>query len=980
MYTTNKTNKAVRLALAFGAASAMAFTGMAQAETDNNEEEVDQVRPERIQVIGSRIRTDGIDSATPIEIISSEIVSSQGLSTVGELLRTATVASGSNQLISAMSVGNVTEGGAGNESISMRGLGSNRTLVLLNGRRAGPAGTRGQVSAFDMNSLPVSAVERVEILKDGASSLYGSDAVAGVINIITKRGDDSSINASLSQPLESGGERFRINGTLGRTFDRGSFRVVGDYRHDKELARGDRKHFDCSERYIFAADSNERLDPIDPRTGEFHCADLPYGMWLWNAGASNYTATINSFDYDGFHAGANRTPYTAVNPGDISTPNGWYPVGYDAESDGWLDTNHPFLRLATMNPEEKVSSVYTQFDYDLTDTISFYSELMHSRRQTTINGYRQFWEPFIPAWIGLVDGWDGDVFLDPTTVTDHSGSVTTVDYTRGVIGFEGSIGLWSWDASLQRSLNRGQYDTKIILEDALVMASDAIWGDPCEGEFSPISNRPCYAVPFFDPEYIRGNHNQQTKDFLYGMDHGYTIYKQDTFDAYITGDLFELPAGDIGTAIGMSYQTDEIKDTPGENTLAGNSWGMTSAGVTAGRSNTRAVYGEVKVPLLRDLPMVEYLELTASARWTDVSTYGSGTTYKLGAVWDLGHGFRVRGARGTSFRAPALFELFLDNQTSFFDQRNDPCWNWGPRDDDGSIDPNVAANCAADGVPRDYAQDFGSGTQITGGGAGVLEAETSVSKGIGLVYTSDNNVFAASMDYYDIVIDDQVSNVGGVNVLNLCYASENFANEPFCDQVTRRSGAGGDWGIDTVRGGYVNVAQQKVRGVDFMVSYNDDTPFGHLRMTLSHSMQIERSFKQFPDSDRIQYIGRLGNPRNSGTLYNTLRRDDWIFNWNVTYFSKVNDYDRFADGPFFNYRGTPARRVFEAPTTIYHTFSTNRTFDNGFDVTLGVANAFDKKPPITSTSSSIANVGNALLYSQYDQFGRRIFLNVAYEF
>ena len=979
MFIQNKTNKAVQLALAFGAASLLAVPAAVSAETEENQEAT-EIRPERIQVVGSRIRTDGIDSATPIEIISSEIVASQGLTTVGELLRTATVASGSNQLVSAMSVGSVTEGGAGNESISMRGLGANRTLVLLNGRRAGPAGTRGQVNAFDMNALPVSIVERVEVLKDGASSLYGSDAVAGVINIITKRGDDSSVNFSMNQPFESGGERFRIDGTYGKTFDRGSFRVVADYRYDKELARGDRKHFDCSERYIFTADGSERLDPIDPRTGQIHCSDLPYGMWLWNAGAGNYLATINSFDYDGLHAAAGRSPYTAVNPGDISTPNGWYPVGYDAESDGWLDTNHPFLRLATMNPENKVASVYGQFNYDLTDNISFYSELMHNRRQTTINGYRQFWEPFIPAWFGLVDGWDGDVYLDPTTVTDHSGSVTTINYTRGVIGFEGSLGDWDWDVSYQRSLNRGNYDIKIILEDALVMASDAIWGDPCEGEFTPISNRPCYAVPFFDPEYIRGNHNQQTKDFLYGMDYGRTIYKQDTLDAYITGDVFELPAGSIATAVGLAYQTDEIKDTPGENTLANNSWGMTGAGVTAGKSNTKAVYGEVKIPLLNDLPLVEFMELTASARYTDVSTYGSGTTYKAGLFWEIGQGFSLRAGRGTSFRAPALFELFLDNQTSFFDQRNDPCWNWGAREDDGSINPNVAANCAADGVPRDYAQDFGSGTQITGGGAGVLEAETSVSKNIGLVYTSRNNVFAASMDYYDVVIDDQVSDVGGINVLNLCYASENFGNEPFCDQVTRRPGTGGDWGIDTVRGGYVNVAQQKVRGVDFVLSYNDDTPFGHLRMTLNHSLQIERSFKQFPDSDPIQYIGRLGNPRHSGTLYNTLRRDDWTFNWNITYYSKVNDYDRFADGPFFNYRGTPARRVFEAPTTIYHTFSASTGFDNGLDLTVGVANAFDKKPPVTSTSSAIANVGNALLYSQYDQFGRRVFMNLSYNF
>src|SRR5690554_1887867 len=199
MFTNSRLTKSVRIALAFGAASTLALAGAASAQENDDEEEREarsSDRPERIQVVGSRIRTDGLDSATPIDIISTEIATEQGLNTLGELLRTSTIASGSDQLISAYSVGFVTAGGAGAESISMRGLGANRTLVLLNGRRAGPAGTRGQVASFDMNALPVSAVERVEILKDGASSLYGSDAVAGVINIITKRGDDKSINVT----------------------------------------------------------------------------------------------------------------------------------------------------------------------------------------------------------------------------------------------------------------------------------------------------------------------------------------------------------------------------------------------------------------------------------------------------------------------------------------------------------------------------------------------------------------------------------------------------------------------------------------------------------------------------------------------------------------------------------------------------------------------------------------------------------------
>ncbi len=343
--------KSVRLALAFGAASTLFSTGaLAQDMSDEDDAEEIKEQAERVTVVGSRIRTDGLDNATPLEIISTEIAVDQGLNTLGELLRTSTVASGSNQLTSAMSVGSVTAGGAGNESISMRGLGANRTLVLLNGRRAGPAGTRGQVAAFDMNSIPVSAVERVEILKDGASSLYGSDAVAGVINIITKKGDESAINVSGNVPTESGGENYRINGTYGQAFSRGSFRLVADYRLQEELARGDREHFACGERYYFDQETGEQADPIDPRTGNYHCNDLPYGMWLWDAGADNYLARIQNYDYDGWREAAGHPTYNPVNVGDIAAPDGWYPVGFDRESDGWVDADHPFQDLETMIP------------------------------------------------------------------------------------------------------------------------------------------------------------------------------------------------------------------------------------------------------------------------------------------------------------------------------------------------------------------------------------------------------------------------------------------------------------------------------------------------------------------------------------------------------------------------------------------------------------------------------------------------------
>ncbi|MDP5186630.1 MAG: TonB-dependent receptor [Alishewanella sp.] len=994
MFTNNKLSKAVRLAMVFGAATTLAFAGSVSAqETEEDETAKKDEKTERIQVVGSRIRTDGLDSASPITIISTELAKDQGLSTLGELLRTSTVAAGSSQLISALSVGFVTAGGAGNESISMRGLGANRTLVLLNGRRAGPAGTRGQVAAFDLNSIPLSAVERIEVLKDGASSLYGSDAVAGVINIITKKGDGSNVTVNLDQPFESGGENYRLNATYGKTFDRGSFRVVADYNLQTELARGDRDFFDCNQRLFYSqANPGERTDPIDPRTGDYHCSASQYGVWIFNyaPGASNFRTGVKAqYDYDGFFAAANRPTFnsliTSPGPNNISVPNGWYPVSYDKETDGWADADHPFQNAQSMIPESEVASVFMMGDYDLTDNISAYSELIYSQRKTEVNSFRQFWTAQLGnrRYIrgGTVDGWGGDaVGFMPVAMTDHSGGETTIDYSRYVLGLEGSLGDWSWDVSFQNSYNKGTYNNKVILFDAMNMAQDAVYGGPCAGAVSPVSGKACTPVDWLSPDHINGNQSQAVKDFLFDIDYGVTTYRQSTIDGYITGDLFELPAGMISTAVGASFQQDALNDVPGEATLAGNLWGSTGAGITAGSANTRAVYSEVFVPVLRDMFLAESLDITASGRWTDVSTYGSDSTFKVSANWVIGNGFQVRASRGSSFRAPALFELFLEGQTGFLNQTgNDPCLNWAGRLAEGTLDQRVAANCEADGVPATYVNPGSSMTSITGGGAGVLEAETSISKGIGIVWKSPEDKFGFSADYYDVVISSQVSNIGGGTVLGLCYRSENFPNEPFCDQFTRRDGsAAGDFGIDTVRGGYVNVAEQKVRGTDFLFTYQDDFDFGSLRIRLDHTVQFERSFKQFPDSTPSQYVGDVGDPKHVGTLSTTLNRDGWRYTWNMRYVSGTDDYKYFANGNQTTYRGQPSTFIAETPTYILHSASVQRDI-YGVDVTFGIANLFDKAPP-QGSPAGVRTAGNSVLYSQYEFIGRRAFLNMSYDF
>ena len=986
MFNNNKLAKAIRLAMVFGAAASILPATHAFAADENTEESAK--KQERITVVGSRIRTDEFANDTPIDIISVADAESAGLKTLGELLRTSTAAGGSSQLTAALTVGFVTDGGTGAESVSLRGLGAQRTLILLNGRRAGPAGTQGAVSAFDLNSIPLSAVERIEILKDGASALYGSDAVAGVINIITRKGDSKTVTVDISQPLESGGEDRRINLSFGEEFDQGSFRVTADYRKQSMLQRGDRDYLECTERLQFKADGT-RNDPIDPRTGEAHCSEAGYGLWLYGTPSNSLGGSLQAaYDYDGFFAANGFESINDKNIG-LTTPDGWYPVSYgdDYASEGYWNQRHPYLAKETLVPETTNASIFITGDYNLTDDTMLYGEFIHSQRVTKTNAYRQFWTADVPL-LSSGDqpgfgGTDAGSML-PVGLTDHFGSEIEVNYTRGVIGVTGDIGYWTWDLSYQHSYNDGSYDREIIFFDSMLMAQEhASNGTSCNGEVTEFSGRTCVDIPWTDPEFLFGNRTDEQNDFLFGSDKGRTTYRQQTIEGYITGDVVELPAGEVGVAMGFQVQKDEINDTPGEHTLNSNSWGLSSAGITKGDQLTKAVYAEFLIPVVKDVFLVEKLDLTASGRYTDVDTFGSDTTYKFGLNWKIADGLNIRASKGTSFRSPALYELYLAEQTGFSSQFTiDPCADYQTEFNSGNISQTVYNNCLADGVPTDYTTPGSSALLVTSGGAGRLEAETSVSEGVGVVWTSPEQTFAFSIDYYNFEISNEISNLGGSDIVGRCYSSIDFENEPLCNLFTRRNGnddpASYDWGIDQVNGGYVNIAKQEASGVDYQFTYQDDFEFGNIRFSLEHTKQLKRVSQLFEDSDYNNSIGENGNPKHNGVGRLTYSNDDFNVTWTTSYYSATNDYEFYAsETNTTTVNGETVTFVDEIPGTVYHSVSVGFDIDE-LDIILGVGNVFDKEP--ARISSSGFDVGNAALISQSDFIGRRIFANLRYNF
>jgi iron complex outermembrane receptor protein len=971
-----------------------------------NEAVPDDEPVEEVIVTGSRIRRDTFSSAAPMEVVLTEAAAPRGITDVASLLQTTTVAAGAPQVTAASSSVFVENGGLGASTLSIRGLGPNRTLILLNGRRAGPSGVQGGVSSFDLNAIPMTAIERVEILKDGASSIYGSDAVAGVVNIITKKDDGAEFDAFYSAPQESGGEQTRLSGSWGKSFERGRFRVTADYNKIEIMQRRDRDFFDCEEQYTFDPATGERADPIDPRTGSFLCDDLPWGhVWVYDYAADVGDGTTNvgpapfllQYDFDGLLAANGLPPLAApTNPNHMTTPPGWFPVAQgDVLSDSLIDAQHPLHGTQTLIPENEAMTFFLEGEYSLTDNVTAYSEVLLNRRETVDVGYRQIWTYVYnydsADWGGDPDpfsaGWTGAQWLSPLSITDHADQEITVDYTRFVAGLTGEtmpvLESWTWDLSLQYSKSDGEYVNDRVLKDALEMPFFRTGS--CVGETTPISNRPCVDIQWLDPDFLAGDIPQEVKNYLFDVETGNTEYTQWSMEAVMTGDVFEVPAGSVAAAIGLHYREDEILDTPGPITLAGNAWQDDAAGITAGDDSTYAVFGEIDVPLLADRPLVKFLDFNASARFTDVDSYGSDTTYKVGMNWAFTDSFRARSTFGTSFRAPALYELYLANQSSFISAREaDPCINWATNVAQGNISQRTADNCAADGIPPDHIATVGP-TVLTGGGAGVLEAETSEAFTFGLVWQPAFAELNLSVDYFDILVEDEVDKIGGSEIVAGCYASPFFPNEPLCDQFDRSApDAPLPNAILTIRDSFINVAKQQIRGVDVAALWSQEMPagWGTLSIDTKWTYNFEDTNALFDETEE-DLSGEAGHPESVGNLYVTLDVDQWSFFYGMNYIGETDNFASFGRTTVTNDEGELVNADLIAEAITYHSLSGAYNFENGLVARAGVANLLDEEPPrMTSlgTGTEVDIVGEVAFYSQYDWLGRRFFVNLTMGF
>lgn len=1001
-----------------------------------------------IVVTGTRIRgRPEFTSPDPVTLIDPEVARREGKFDTAETLQSSPIAAGSTQITAAISSNFVTQGGQGTQTIDLRGLGPNRTLVLLNGRRAGPAGTRGAVAAFDLNVLPQSIVSRVDVLKTGASSIYGSDAVAGVVNLITKKDTGGlQLDANVSVPRQGGGEQYRISAIYGKDFGRGHITVAADYYRQKELARGDRDYLGCPEAYTFREDGS-RADLIDPRTGEFKCEDLPWGhVWVYDldyrfdlGGGGNLTlpngtyvgnpggVNLFQFQYPGETLGI---PPAVFQPGTFSTmiaPPGWFPTGYDTASLAVQNRYHPFVLEQSIVPDTKRYTLFAEGAYELTDNIEAFAEFLANRRETYQNGWRQIWsfgntgnrfnnpagDTRGTIW---APGWEGFAWLSPTGITNHSDSSQRVDYKRGVVGLRGDFGGflngWSWDTHVQYSHSKGRYRQEHFLQEIYDIAS--FQRTSCVGTTLPISGKQCMDLPWVDPYFLAGIYTDAQADFMFDWEEGKTIYQQLSGEAVVTGNLFQLPAGPLGVALGAQVRRDDIKDTPGEITLAGNAWGFSTSGITAGDQITQEVFGEAQVPILANQPFFKDLSLSAAARLTNVTATrdsddfehkdNGNWTYKLGANWAVNDWLRFRGTYGTSFRSPALFEQFLADESSFVSQRIDPCAGWGAALIAGTITQTIANNCQADGIPANFPGGSITADVFSRGGIGLLEAETSTAKTFSVILTPNFSFLPDTrinfaVDYFDIKVKGEISQLGPANIVFGCYSSEDFANEPLCDLFTRApQGATDEFAIREILDPYINIAEQRNTGIDLTAHIRHNFGrLGTLNFLGSATRQLKDDLILLPGSPETSDNGEAGSPKWVGEANFTWQSQDrkWTLFYGLDWIGKTSDegdFLRATNGdPCIDSEnvvtGAPLRGRYcpdlTTPNTFYHNVSISRVVGNDdFELTLGVANLFDTSPPRVSVlnGGQISMIGPVVTASQYDFFGRRYFLNVSRRF
>lgn len=822
--------------------SLAALTGVAYAQ-DANEDE--------IVVTGSRIRQSPLDKAQPVLNVDAEDYNRSGLNSIGDFLQRIPGSGGglNSRVNSSGNFGNPPDGGgvgAGSAEIDMRFLGSRRTLVLVDGLRwVNGSSASGVPGATDLNTIPSSIIDRIEVLQDGASPIYGSDAIAGVINIITKQKQDGfAASAQLGAYDKTDGETQQYEMSFGASNDRTDVFFAVQYVHQNPVRSGDRdiSNFPVPTlNQCFATCSSATPDGrfifFNPGTGDFESLTL-----------------ADSFQYSG-----SNPLFDTNNPASLDFKNFTTPDRFNFM---------PFNFLIT--PSERLG-FFTTVTHKVTDDINFRVKAMFNNRKSTNQAAP------IPLFIGP-DAGNGNRMdtisidatnpfnpfgftLDPSNLAfvarrfveagprNFRQNVDTY-YLSGTLDGQFEMGdrTFYWDANALWSRNRADQLGHGIVNSARL-----------EQALGPVANCTGSCVPF---NFFGGpgSVTQAMVDFVTFVQHDTS--EQELWDVSfnVSGDLFELPAGGLGIAAGFEHRDQSGFFEPDPIVAAGDSADI-PAQPTSGSFNVDEFYGEVSVPILADITFVKSLTGSFAVRYSEYSTGFSETTMKFGGVWRPTDDLTIRGGFSEGFRAPTIGELF--GTASRFDATlNDPCSDMLGLVSGIPKSATIIANCTALGVPSDgsFVQtNFQIGT-VTGGNPN-LNPETSDSWNVGFSYVpawGENFGLAVEFNYYDIEVDGAIAALDAQLQLTSCV---NTLDPALCGPIGR-SALGT---IVSFSNQLTNIGGIDTRGIDWRVAFDFDIAGGNLSVDSNSNYLLDYT-EINPTSTGFVETSREGTLRGSATF------------------------------------------------------------------------------------------------------------------
>lgn len=950
-----------------------------------------------IVVVGSRLRRDEFNTADNVQILTRQETTQAGFVSTAEVLQSTAVTGGTSQINDAFG-GFVVDGGPGVNTISLRGLGATRTLVLMNGRRVTPAGSRGAVGAADLNTLPNIIMDRVEILNTGASSIYGSDAVAGVVNIVTRsRFKGLQLEAQHNVPEAGAGVARRYGAIAG--WQRGNFDLLAsfEYYDRKPLTVGDREFARCpTGRYGTNGTDFGAADFINPRTGEVQCFPLE------NGGVTVNTIATRQIFYNGSNfqlapgvvelAPAGTTRYLCDRFRPVAGGTGTVVPGFECVG-GFYFSDTGFLGGMSLNIRDTQSRdayaediispaktytgyLQTTLDTDILGGAQFYANFLGTRRKSEQNGTRQFFfdyrpnSPLIPDALQNADPVNAGIGIRLFTDYGLYNNRQTVDFYRLNAGVAGKLPFnWRYDLFGGYSWSDAEYTTDLLLNDrvtnSLNVVSDGAGGFRCA---SPTAPAGCIAAPVLTADVVGGNYqNTAWFNWLVEPVTGTTKYKERTANLTVDGPLFRLPGGNVQAALGVEYRKASIDDTPSIESQNNNLYGFTSSSITRGSDSVWEGFGEIELPIVRR-GFIHDLTLNGSARYTEYKSYGGDWTYKVGGLFSPVRPITFRGSYGTSYRAPALFEQFLGATSGFLGSGTDPCADLA-----AVTNPLVRERCLAEGLPPTFRQNSSVTVIGLGGAEAGLKAETSKALTYGVVVHPPLGSFAdvsLSADYFDIKVDEGISRLSAAQVLSQCY---NDPQRTLCDTpfITRTPYTGPGTGNLTVVTSYINISDARVKGYDFNARFAKDIGPGRLSLGAALTKFKQRYSRTLPTQNILNVIGLINNPKWTGTFDANYLVRGLNFHWGMEWVDATDSQDyALSVSPAYT------RDRYDLRTGNYYLHNLSVRYDQRqFGMTVGVRNLFDTDPETISADYTNL-VGNAPLYSGYDYRGRTFFVNM----